>query len=319
MRWNATLHPLRVMREDAAIDLMLKEGFASIDRVVADPLRFKLRLGIGEEAYASLRLKNKVLKVWDIGSWGGTGAAVASSKIVASTFFAPTGFMALIGLGTAVTPIGWVLAAAVTSAGAYYGVTRLFGRYAGSRVDTIPKFINTPIDVLGAAVLDLMGGLAIRVAAIDGDIDDREIETIVDHFVADWGMDRAYVEQALVVLQTNISKATIKELASQLAKFQIANPDCNATAMAATLTAFLRDIAIADGRIDEREDLAIDAIAVVMAQSEPGTIARLGYGASRAWSATSDAVAAVARAVPDKFRNLNPLGGKQTKTGGGDA
>tara|TARA_B100000678_G_scaffold289625_1_gene300611 strand:- start:470 stop:1393 length:924 start_codon:yes stop_codon:yes gene_type:complete len=307
------------MCEGDASDLTLRERFASVDRVVADPVRFKLRLGIGEEAYASLRLKNNVLKVWDIGSWGGTGAAVASSKVVASTFFAPTGFMALIGLGTAATPIGWVVAAAVTSAGAYYGVTRLFGRYAGSRVDTIPKFINTPIDVLGAALLDLMGGLAIRVAAIDGEIDDREIETIVDHFVADWGMDRDYVEQALSVFQANIAKATIKELAGELARFMAVNPDCNATAMSASLTAFLRDIAMADGRIDEREDLAIDAIAGVMAQSEQGMIARLGDGATRAWSATTDAVAAVARTLPDKIKNLNALGGKQTKVGDDEA
>ncbi|PZQ58883.1 MAG: hypothetical protein DI544_12795 [Sphingomonas taxi] len=298
---------------------MLKEGFASIDRVVADPVRFKLRLGIGEEAYASLRFKNNILKIWDIGSWGGTGAAVASSKIVSSTFFAPTGFMALIGLGTAATPVGWVVAAAVTSAGAYYGVTRLFGRYAGSRVDTIPKFINTPIDVLGAALLDLMGGLAIRVAAIDADIDEREIETIVDHFVADWGMDRDYVEQALSVFQANIAKATIKELASELARLQIANPDCNATAMSATLTAFLRDIAMADGRTDEREDLAIDAIAAIMAQSAPGTIAKLGDGASRVWSAAADTVTAFAQAAPNKLKNLNPLGGKTTKAGDGGA
>ncbi len=306
------------MREGSAADLTLKEGFTSIDRVVADPVRFKLRLGIGEEAYASLRLKNNVLKVWDIGSWGGTGAAVASSKVVASTFFAPTGFMALLGLGTAATPFGWVVAAAVTSAGAYYGVTRLFGRYAGSRVDTIPKFINTPIDVLGAALLDLMGGLAIRVAAIDGEIDDREIETIVDHFVADWGMDRNYVEQALSVFQANIAMATIKELAGELARFQIANPDCNAIAMSATLAAFLRDIAMADGRIDEREDLTIDAIAAIMAKSEPGTIAKLGEGASRAWLATADAIAAVAQVVPGKLKNLSPLGAT-SKPGQGDA
>jgi tellurite resistance protein len=307
------------MREGDASDLTLRAGFATIDRVVADPVRFKLRLGIGEDAYTSLRLKNNVLKVWDISSWGGTGAEVASSKVVASTFFAPTGFMALIGLGTAATPVGWVVAAAVTSAGAYYGVTRLFGRYAGSRVDTIPKFINTPIDVLGAALLDLMGGLAIRVAAIDGDIDDREIETIVDHFVADWGMDRGYVEQALSVFQANTAKATIKELAGELARFQIANPDCNAAAMSATLTAFLRDIAMADGRIDEREDLAIDAIATVLAQSVPGTMARLGDRATRAWSATADAIAAVAQAAPEKLKNLNPLSGKSKKTGSGRA
>lgn len=98
-----------------------------------------------------------------------------------------------------------------------------------------------------------------------------------------------------------------------------ANPDCNATAMSATLTAFLRDIAMADGRIDEREDLAIDAIAGVMAESEPGMIAILGDGASRAWSATTDAVAAVAQTLPAKMKNLYALGGKQTKASSDEA
>jgi precorrin-4 methylase len=98
-----------------------------------------------------------------------------------------------------------------------------------------------------------------------------------------------------------------------------ANPDCNATAMSVTLTAFLRDIAMADGRIDEREDLAIDAIAVVMAQSVPGTIARLGDGTNRIWSATADAMTALAQAAPEKLKKLNPLGGKSTKAGDGDA
>lgn len=76
---------------------------------------------------------------------------------------------------------------------------------------------------------------------------------------------------------------------------------------------------MADGRIDEREDLAIDAIAGVMVEPEPGMIARLGDGASRAWSATTDAVAAVAQTLPDKMKNLNPLSGKQANARGDDA
>lgn len=162
-------------RQDSSI---LRAGFSEIDRVVADPLRFKLKLGIGEDAYASLRIKKNLTNLWDLVGWGGTGATVAASPMVASAFFVPKGFIALLGFGTAVTPVGWVVAAAVTSAGAYYGVTRLFGGYEGSRVDKIPKFINTPLDVLGAALFDLMGGLAIRVAYIDGRIDERETQEI---------------------------------------------------------------------------------------------------------------------------------------------
>jgi tellurite resistance protein len=278
-------------------DLALKAGFAGVQRVVADPLRFKLRLGIGEDAYASMRLKKNVLKLWDLGSWGGTGAAAASSKIIATTFFAPTGLMALLGFGTAVTPVGWIVAAALGSAGAYYGVTQLFGRFEGSRVQTIPKFINTPIDVLGATLLDLMGALAMRVANIDGQIDASELEGIIDHFVLDWGLDRAYVEQALIVLRANIAQVSTEDLARELGKFQNDNPDCNAKTMAASLLEFLRDIALADGVLDEREELAIDSVAVAMARASPGVTDRWRGGATRAWSVTTAELGKLARKV----------------------
>jgi hypothetical protein len=103
-----------VSREDAH----LLASFGEVERVVADPVRFKLRLRVGEDAYASLRLKKNVFRLWDLVSWGGTKAAAASSKIVATTFFAPSGLAALLGFGTAVTPVGWVIAAALGSAGA---------------------------------------------------------------------------------------------------------------------------------------------------------------------------------------------------------
>lgn len=247
--------------------LILQTGFSEVDRVVADPLRFKLKLGIGEDAYASLRIKKNLTNLWDLVGWGGTGATVAASPMVASAFFVPKGFMALLGFGAAVTPIAWVVAAAVTSAGAYYGVTRLFGGYEGSRVDKIPKFINTPLDVLGAALFDLMGGLAIRLANIDGQVDERETRAIVDYFVGEWGFDSAYVDQALAVLRANISMTSFKDLSRNLAKFQAENPDCNDAAMQVELVQFLREIALADGVLDEREDLAIDAIGMEMGRA----------------------------------------------------
>ena len=252
------------MPEVSPEEARLLASFAEVERVVADPVRFKLHLGIGEDAYASLRLKKNVFRLWDLVSWGGTGAAAASSKIVATTFFAPTGFAALLGFGTAVTPVGWVVAAALGSAGAWYGVTRLLGRMEGRRVETIPRFINTPIDVLGMTLLDLMGALAVRLAAIDGKIDQCEIDAIVEHFAADWGFDRPYVERAMPVLCAGAEKATIRDLARQLAIFQRENPDCNTIAMQETLLRFLRDVATSDGALDEREELAIEAIAAVM-------------------------------------------------------
>jgi uncharacterized tellurite resistance protein B-like protein len=239
-------------------------SFSAVERVVADPIRFKLRLGIGDDAYASLRLKKSLSKLWDVAGAGGTGAGVAASPIVAGTLFPAKGILAMLGFGMASTPMGWIVAAALVSAGGYYGVLRMFDGFSGSRVEVLPKFINTPIDLLGAALLDLMGALAVRVAAIDGYIDDAERNAMTDHFVETWGFDRDYVGQAINVLERNIEQATIKDLALQLAIFLRENPDCNPTMMRVELVDFLKEIALADGRLDEREDLAIDAVAAAM-------------------------------------------------------
>lgn len=275
-----------------AADDSLIARFDQIERVVSDPLRFKLRLGIGEDAYTSLRFKKTAQELWEVGGAAASGAGVAASPIVATTFFASKGgLLALVGLGTAATPIGWVVAAAVASGGAYYGVTRLIRSYSGSRVDTIPRFINTPIDVLGANLLDLIGSLAVCVARIDGELSESERSVIVGHFVGEWGFDPAYVEQALAVIAETTQGRTVKEVAGTLAKFQVDSPDCNAEAMRADLIRFLREIAEADGVLDEREEMAIERVGAVLASGRgfsvgkaSGTVARLGSLAAQTLS-----------------------------------
>lgn len=246
-------------------------GLENVDTVIDDPLRFKLKLGIGEDAYTSLRLKKKLLEVWDVASVAATGATAAASPAVASTFFASTasgGLLSFIGLGTAAaTPIGWVIAAAVASGGAYMGVTRFMGRFTQGRVEVIPKFLNTPMDLLGASLFDLLGGLAVRVAAIDGEITDDERSVIQTHFISDWGYSEAYVMGALALIEQQADQIRVKDVAAYLAAFQAENPDCNPSAMQATLMELLTEVVQADGRLDEREELALDAVAGKFAEA----------------------------------------------------
>ncbi len=238
--------------------------FDGIEHVIADPLRFKLKLSIGEDAYTSLRTTKNLWRIWDVGSVAASGAALAKSSAVATTFFASTassGFLSMIGLGAAaVTPLGWVAAAAVASGTAYYGVIRITQSMSASRVDAIPKFINTPIDVLAVSLFDLMCPLALRVADIDKQILDIERRTIADHFIDEWGYDRAYVAGAMAIMEETISSARVKELAQALAQFQANNPDCNPVAMQSSLIGLIRNVAAVDGALDEREELAIEAI-----------------------------------------------------------
>ena len=290
-----------------------RTSFDAVEQVVADPLRFKLRLGVGEDAYRSLRLKKTLQQFWDIGGMAATGAGVAASPVVASTLFASTAsgsFLPLIGLGTAaVTPIGWIVAAAAASGGAYYGVTRLFRGAVGTMTDTIPKFINTPIDLLAASLFDLVGALAVRVAMIDGHLAEAERTLIARQFVADWGLDATYVDKAIEVIVAGDGRQRVKQLAHAVAAFQIGNPDCNPTTMQAELMLFLRDVAEADGVLDEREELALDAINAVFREETALSFSKVG----RTLVASLDNAGAAMRGVADKLmpnRTSRPVQGQ---------
>ncbi|MBS0505522.1 MAG: TerB family tellurite resistance protein [Proteobacteria bacterium] len=275
------------------------DNFRDVERVVADPLRFKLRLGIGEDAYASLKLKKAAQELWDVGGAAASGAGLAASPLVAGTFFAKAGILSMIGIGTAVTPVGWIVAAAVASGGAYYGVRRLFRGYAGSRVQTIPRFINTPIDVLGASLLDLIGGLAVSVARMDGHFSKAERASIAQHFTSEWGFDGAYVDQALTVIAASADGQSLKAAAASLARFQIENPDCNPDAMRGELIGFLREVAEADGVVDEREELAIEKVEAILLKETQFSIAKTRRNIS-SWSRRAGAT--LAKWAPRRLR-----------------
>ena len=237
--------------------------FEGVKEIVVDPLRFKAKLAIGEDAYASIRMKNAASEIWDAAGAAGTAVAVAKSATVASTFFAPTGILAIFGIGTAVTPIGWIIAAGVVAGGGWIGIMRYFKQSTNSRVTTIPDFINTPLDVLALGLFDLMAPLAMKVASIDGAIDDSEKEVISEYFVKQWGYDADFVCEGMSFIESRLSDFSVKELALSLAKFNKYNKDCNFKSMSRDILEFLREVIAADGRVDEREEMAIEKVQAV--------------------------------------------------------
>lgn len=285
-------------KSNAAASASADALLPGVECVVSDPLKFKRKLQIGEEAYALLRLKNGIQKFWDVGGVAATGATVAASHAVAATFFAATGpaaLLSVLGIGAAATPVGWVIAAAAVSGGAYYGIGKMVRAGSGAMVDTIPKFISTPMDVLGMSLFDLMGSLALRIAKIDGEVVPAERESIRRHFVEEWGFDNAYVIRALELIEGAPDGARTKAIAQQLADFQASNPDCNAEAMQKELLAFLREVMEADGVLDEREEHGIDAIADVFRKSNAMDFKKVQKGIADFGQTTTSAVTEMTR------------------------
>lgn len=258
--------------------------FEGVDDVVADDLRFKAKLGIGEDAYTSTRVKKAVFEAWDVAGVAATGAQVASSAIVAQKFFAAPGLLASIGIGTAtaVTPIGWIIAASVLSGGAWLGITRYL-KDDGGKTTVIPEFINTPLDVLGLGLFDLMAPLAMKVAAIDGHVHETELDVIRHYFVRRWGYSDQFVDCGLKFVSQKLDEYDIKTAAATLGAFTRDNPDCKAEVMLADIKALLCEVMEADGRIDEREEMAIERVekvfSVEMGFSVSRTIAPVGKAA----------------------------------------
>ncbi|PIM53598.1 hypothetical protein CS062_08980 [Roseateles chitinivorans] len=233
-----------------------------VDEVVADPLRFKAKLAIGEEAYASLRLINRGREVWDVLGAAGAGAAVAKTGLVASL------------LGASATPIGWVAFAALASGGACYGMYRLLSSTKGERVIEIPKYLNTPLDTLGLALFDLIAPLSLRLAAVDGTIEAAERQYLVDHLIGDWGLNRAFVEQSVAAVEARLGGSDLAAMAAEGAEFLHLNPDCNHAAIAKDLGVFMRGMLEAGGPLTPAETEALDTVVRLLATAPPGELSK---------------------------------------------
>lgn len=244
----------------------LSSPFDDIVEVVRDPVRFKYKLAIGEDAYQSLRLKKHVLDALDAGNGALVGFGAAKSSIVATTFFAPSGFLGAIGVTSAATPLGWAIAAGVVGAGLSLAIGKHLVRGNSGEVRAIPDCINTPLDVLAVGLFDLIGMLGVKLALVDGQFADSERDQLHRYFANEWGYDEAFVAAGLKQLEQDADQYTIRQVAEQLANFKKENPDCNYSTMSREILKFLQDLSAIDGEVDEREELAIEKIEAIFTE-----------------------------------------------------
>ena len=238
-------------------------GFEGVSRVVAHPLRFKAQLGIGEDAYTSLMVGRTAADIWHVGTASAAGGMVAGSSTVATSFFGS--WLTVLGIGAALTPVGWVIGGAAAAGALSWGVIQSWRSYSGSRVEVVPKFINTPIDFLAASLFDLVAGLSILVARETGEVEDAERAAIADYFTSEWGIAPEYIAAALPLIEENSRGKSVSDAAKALAEYKLKNPDCNYEAMSAEVLRFLTEIGEADGILDDAEKAAISEVGRIFA------------------------------------------------------
>ena len=259
-------------------------SFDDVERVIANEEKIKARVGAGAGVFASLKLTDLLSDLGNFGSALGTGAQAGGTL---AGWLAPKGLAAWFVLNPT-SPVPYIVGGSVAVGGLFCGVTWLYRSYYGNRVDEIPRFLNTPIDVLGASFLDLVGSLAVKVAAIDGHIHKEERRVINEYFVDEWGYDADYTARALDLLEETTEDQRVSQMAATLAEFARTNPDCDFSKVQNGLNALLTEIAEADGKLDEREEMAIERIIAALEQ-ENSTYSSIKRAASLPISGISSA------------------------------
>ena len=244
--------------------------FIGVEQVIAHPLTFKHKLAIGEDAFASMRLKKHLGQAWDVLGAAGTAGAAAKSSVVANALFAKGSVLAV--FGGASTPLGWVIAASVLGGGAWYALSKMFRSETGKRVEVIPKFINTPLDVLAIRLFELMVPLALKVA-LKGEPPGDEISSSQQQLIAsymqdEWGYDPIFVKHASAVLEVSLVGLQTQQLVQQLAYYQKQNPDCNYRAMADEFMGFLNGVARVEGDLQSEQQQLLQEISDIFDQVE---------------------------------------------------
>ena len=228
--------------------------------ILANDLRFKEQLGLGEEAYNVLKTANNLEKIVGTGGAASGGALIASSSVIATTFFpAEAGLLSALGFGAvAVTPIGWVLAAGALTGGAYYGARILIDEMKRKRMTQIPKYINTPLDLIADQLLGLMLPLSIWIARSDDqEVDGEERNSIGSYYSDEWGYEPTFVQRAIAKLTdksgAGASTKTAKLLAKSLSGYCVHNKDCNTRSIIKFLIGHLNELVETEGNHEYRE------------------------------------------------------------------
>jgi hypothetical protein len=230
-------------------------------------------LGIGADAYKTLTVVNKAGEAWDIIGVASTTATAAQTSTVATLFFAPKGWLALIGMGTASTPIGWVIAAGVAGGCAWWGITQYMKKATDVfHVDVIPEFINTPLDTLALGIFDLFAPIALKLAQVDGGISTSERDVIMKHFVKDWGYDEKFVSEGLSFAESRLSNQDVvkmQDLAHSISLLAAENPDCKYDQITKHVVDLLRKLVDADQESSETKEIVIEKIEKIFDKNDP--------------------------------------------------
>lgn len=222
------------------------------DAVIDNPLVFKMKLDIGEEAYRYLSSAKNLKNFFEI-----TGVGAAASGIAAVGWLSSLGFVGKIGLavGMVSTPVGWIAAAGAGGAALTFGVKKFFKKTEKATMDNIPKFINTPLDALAKNVAEILLPPSIMIANSDSQFSQEERVCIVEYFFNEWGYNKLFIEKEIEAITENLSLFDLEEYAKQLSKICKKSQELKYDNIRNEILTLTHEIVEADGELRPMEKI----------------------------------------------------------------
>jgi len=161
-----------------------------IEKVFLDDLKFKRKLKIGEGAYSNLKTAKDLEKY---GASLATGLAVAGSTY--AVWLASLGILGQMGLavGLVSNPIGWMVLAGGTGAVFMFGGKSLIDSIDKNAFEKTPKYLNTPIDLLGTTFFSILTPLLLKITSNNGTLSLENTDHI-QNILLEFGYDKKYIE-----------------------------------------------------------------------------------------------------------------------------
>lgn len=176
--------------------------------IIDNTLQFKYKLDIGDEAYQYLTKADNFL---DYSKSLVTG--IGGGSIVGIAWFATLGPIAKFALlfGMTSTPVGWIAGAGALSSVLAYVLIKKNKDLKEKTTITIPRHLNTPLDLLAQSVIALIMPAAVRMALADGCLCVKERDAIINYFSREWGLNRDFVATAVIEQESLIADFSYDE------------------------------------------------------------------------------------------------------------
>lgn len=246
--------------------MTLQNEFSSVfdddEIVVANDMKFKAALGIGEQAFKSMKVRENLTTFSEALGVGTAVAGVANTVTIGSLMGFSSGGLLGTGLfaSSTVPGLNVIVAVGVISAGAYVGLSRFLAKGKDSKIMVVPKFINTPLDLLATSIASFFIPLGLKIGLADGKLDPVEELRLKKYLVDEWGFAAPFVAKMIEQFKTEKQLASYKEILSSFGEFIDKNEDCNPAEIKASLMSLLRQISEADGVLTEKEDIELNFI-----------------------------------------------------------